>query len=145
MPVGNNVINRLWLKGCYSTTFLHPPLIQRQLLADQWSFPSEHQKHSCGLALLGCVFISGVIWAIFVWSRMSALTIFSLFLQPCGCCSLTWAWAEEMPLCLLALFLCHKRGAQLWNHWSGWGKKHGIIEWPGLKRTTMITKFQPPC
>jgi len=21
----------------------------------------------------------------------------------------------------------------------------GVIEWPGLKRTTMIIKFQPPC
>ena len=27
---------------------------------------------------------------------------------------------------------------------TGW-RNHGIIEWPGLKRTTMIIQFQPPC
>jgi len=25
------------------------------------------------------------------------------------------------------------------------GKNHRIVEWPGLKRTIMIIKLQPPC
>ena len=25
------------------------------------------------------------------------------------------------------------------------GTYHRIIEWPGLKRTTMVIEFQPPC
>jgi len=30
------------------------------------------------------------------------------------------------------------------EHWESWVKNHRIIEWPGLKRTTMLTQFQPP-
>ena len=61
-------------------------------------------------------------------------------------CSLWYyeTYALERMLCHLFLCLCNAKGTK--NRREGNAEIfHRITEWPGLKRSTMIIEFQPPC
>ena len=62
-----------------------------------------------------------------------------------SCCDAFWPPHGSMKADLHSLRLCVSVMSQRCHIFQKLVAFHRTIEWPGLKRTTMVIKFQPPC